>query len=110
MKSGRMPSWNGHRNHDLIFWKDGLRLLLLDLAGLKEPELEQSAGWVPALELLLEAGVSASRAAFQVSQKFGVKKREVYGAALEKTEKKSKDSLSAIEERLKSNKNAYITD
>lgn len=29
---------------------------------------------------------------------------------LEKTEKKSRDSLSAIEERLKSNKNAYITD
>ncbi len=46
-----------------------------------------SSDWVKALECLLSAGVSASEAARQVSQHFGVARNEAYTAALAKKSK-----------------------
>lgn len=49
---------------------------------------EESSDWVKALHCLLDAGVSASEAARQVSQHFGAGKKEVYEKALVATGKK----------------------
>lgn len=46
---------------------------------------EGSAGWRLAIECLLNSGVSASSAARQVSQVFGVAKNKVYSVALERS-------------------------
>jgi 16S rRNA (cytidine1402-2'-O)-methyltransferase len=48
----------------------------------------ESSDWVKALECLLDAGVSASEAAKQVSQHFGVAKNEAYDRSLELSRKK----------------------
>jgi 16S rRNA (cytidine1402-2'-O)-methyltransferase len=59
--------------------------------GERENELSRGeiagAPWFMALQLLIECGVSVSMAAKQVSQRFGVKKKLVYDAALELSEK-----------------------
>lgn len=63
------------------------------------PELEasgaltgpQSSDWVKVLECLLDAGVSASGAARQVSQHFGAARNDAYETALQLSRKKNRE-------------------
>ena len=52
-------------------------------------EADESSDWVKALRCLLDARVSASEAAKQVSQHFGVAKNVAYSRSLELSGKKN---------------------
>jgi 16S rRNA (cytidine1402-2'-O)-methyltransferase len=58
-------------------------------SGSHGPETGESSDWVKALRCLLDAGVSASEAAKQVSHHFGIAKNTAYSRSLELSGKKA---------------------